>query len=378
VLQQLAAALRRQLESGPEELGDAGAGEASHLPVPFDLLAGAAARQACAALDAVLGQLGDWAEILAEAAPGSEHGPVAAGLGRSAARLRRALAAITEPDEAVVCWADLRAGVPVVRAAPRTGERVLGELVATTPACIFTSATLTVQDRFDHVRARWGLPGDQVDELRVGSPFDLATQALLYIARDLPEPGASGFAAAALERMRELLHITAGSALVLFTTHRALREAAAALSTLPFPLLVQGRAPRGALLDQLRSTPGAVLLATGAFWEGIDVPGPALSLVIIDKLPFAPPTDPLIADRMRRIEAEGGDGFTDHLLPEAALALKQAVGRLIRRRDDRGIAAVLDRRILTRAYGRTLIESLPAGLRRTAAIEQVRRWWTRT
>jgi ATP-dependent DNA helicase DinG len=161
----------------------------------------------------------------------------------------------------------------------------------------------------------------------------------------------------------------------LFTSHRALREAAGRLAQLPFPRLVQGDAPRAALVDRFRATPHAVLLGTGSFWEGVDVPGDALSLVVIDKLPFAPHTDPLIAARMQSCAEAGGDAFAQIQLPAAAIALKQGFGRLIRRRDDRGIVAILDGRLVSRNYGRTFLDSLPTGLPRSSSIEQVRRWW---
>jgi ATP-dependent DNA helicase DinG len=141
------------------------------------------------------------------------------------------------------------------------------------------------------------------------------------------------------------------------------------------PIRVQGEAPRGALLDALRTDVGSVLLATSSFWEGVDVPGEALSLVVVDKLPFQPPDDPLAAARAARLEAEGQDPFQTLEVPRAALALKQGFGRLVRTRADRGIVAVLDQRILTRAYGRTFIATLPPAAR-TSAFEQVRRFWT--
>jgi ATP-dependent DNA helicase DinG len=161
----------------------------------------------------------------------------------------------------------------------------------------------------------------------------------------------------------------------LFTSHRALHAAARQLAAMPYPRLVQGDAPRATLLDRFRATPGAVLLGTASFWEGVDVPGDALSLVVIDKLPFQPHTDPLVAARMQACAETGRDPFAEIQLPQAALALKQGFGRLIRRRDDRGIVAILDPRIVTRTYGRVFVDSLPAGLPRTSALEQVRRWW---
>src|SRR5262249_49652963 len=150
-----------------------------------------------------------------------------------------------------------------------------------------------------------------------------------------------------------------------------------AAAKLPYPLLVQGSEPRASLVARFRATPGAVLLGTGSFWEGVDVPGDALSLVIIDRLPFAPPADPLIAARLKHVGA-GGPAFGALRLPGAATALKQGSGRLTRRRDDRGIVAVLDPRIVTRGYGRVFVATLPPGLPRTSSIEQVRRWWAAT
>src|SRR6185312_5771133 len=171
-------------------------------------------------------------------------------------------------------------------------------------------------------------------------------------------------------RTRELLELTGGRAFLLFTSHRALRDAAAALADLPYPLLVQGDAPRASLVDRFRATPGAVLFGTASFWEGVDVPGDALELVVIDKLPFQPHTDPLVAARMQARAELGEDPFQTVQLPAAALALKQGFGRLIRRRDDRGIVAVLDQRIVTRSYGRAFTDTLPSGLPRTSAFEQ--------
>jgi ATP-dependent DNA helicase DinG len=199
---------------------------------------------------------------------------------------------------------------------------------------------------------------------------------MLYVPRDLPMPNTEQFADAAAARTIELLEITKGRAFLLFTSHRALREAATRLASLPYPKFVQGDAPRASLVDRFRSTPNSVLLGTASFWEGVDVPGDALSLVVIDKLPFAPHTDPLIAARMQAHAATGGDPFGAIQLPAAALALKQGFGRLIRRRDDRGIVAILDSRVVIRQYGRVFLDTLPAGLPRTSTIERVRRWFT--
>jgi ATP-dependent DNA helicase DinG len=199
---------------------------------------------------------------------------------------------------------------------------------------------------------------------------------MLYVPRDLPPPGDDAFTAAACARAAELCRLSGGRAFLLFTSHRALREAAAILpAILPYPILVQGQAPPPILLERFRRDEGAVLLATGTFWAGVDVPGPALSLVVMDKLPFVSPVDPLAAARSAALDARGRDPFAELSLPQAALAFRQGFGRLIRRRDDRGIAAVLDGRIVQRRYGQAFLASLPPDLPRTSALEVLRRWW---
>jgi ATP-dependent DNA helicase DinG len=297
-----------------------------------------------------------------------------AGLARRARALRDDLAAVAEQrHKSHVYWGETRPTGTFLTASPiDVAELMRRHVLYAGPTAVLTSATLAAAGRFDYARSRLGL--DDADELMVASPFDYARQAMLYVPRDLPPVGA-GFSAEAAARTRELLAITAGRAFLLFTSHRALREAAARLAQLPYPRLVQGDAPRAALVDRFRATPGAVLLGTSSFWEGVDVPGDALSLVVIDKLPFAPHTDPLIAARMQSCAEAGGDPFAQIQLPAAALALKQGFGRLIRRRDDRGIVAILDGRVVSRGYGRTFLASLPAGLPRSSSIEQVRRWW---
>jgi len=300
-------------------------------------------------------------------------------MARRADGVRDALATLADPAPGgrSVSWAESRGRQIFLRAAPVDVAPILRDhVLARVPAAVFASATLTCAGRFDYVRERLGLPGDVCDEARVDSPFDYARQAMLYVPRDLPPPGEAEFLAAACDRIAELLDITEGRAFVLFTSHRALREAEARLAErCPYPLLVQGQAPAAALLDRFRARPGSVLLATGTFWSGVDMPGPALSLVVMDKLPFASPGDPLTAARAEKLAQEGRDPFLDLHLPQAALAFRQGFGRLIRRRDDRGIAAVLDGRLLGRAYGRAFVSSLPRELPRTSILEQVRRWW---
>jgi ATP-dependent DNA helicase DinG len=199
-----------------------------------------------------------------------------------------------------------------------------------------------------------------VTELVLPSPFDFERQTLLYLPRDLPEPASSDFIFRASERMSQLIDITAGRALVLFTSYRNMQSAFELLQRqLSYPILCQGTRPRSVLLERFRRQVSSVLLATASFWEGVDVVGESLSLVCIDKLPFAVPDDPLTAARMELLEQRGQPPFTSYQLPQALLALKQGFGRLVRHRTDQGVVAILDRRILTRSYGRTLLDNLP-------------------
>jgi ATP-dependent DNA helicase DinG len=361
--------------------------ELGRVPLPADLLERGANQEAWFRLDHALEELARHAEGEAVPPPPDEHEDPhdaarreqAAAVARRARAIRDDLATIAEQRAAShVYWGELRAGGTFLCASPvDVAEIVRRHVVHGGPTAIFTSATLTAAGSFGYTRARLGLVPDEVDELAVASPFDYASQALLYVPRDLPNPAEPSFAAAACARIAELAQITGGRAFALFTSHRALKDARARLAGLPFPLLVQGEAPRATLIDRFRATAGAVLLGTGSFWEGVDVPGDALSLVVIDKLPFAPHTDPLVAGRMQRVAERGGDPFDQIQVPAAAIALKQGFGRLIRRRDDRGIVAILDPRIVTKGYGRAFLASLPTGLPRTSALEQVRRWFTR-
>jgi ATP-dependent DNA helicase DinG len=296
---------------------------------------------------------------------------------RRARWARDDLAELAEQRQrAHVYWGEVRPGATALSAAPvSVADLIARHVVRGGPTALFTSATLTTATGFDYTRTRLGLARDEVDELAVASPFDYASQALLYVPHDLPPPSGDGLPAEVAARAAALCAITGGRAFLLFTSHRALEQAGRMLADLPYPLLRQGEAPRPALVERFRATPGAVLLGTGSFWEGVDVPGDALSLVVIDKLPFAPHTDPLTSARAQAIAARGGDPFAELSVPQAAIALKQGFGRLIRRRDDRGVVAILDPRIVGKAYGRQLLDALPAGLPRTGALEQVRRWW---
>lgn len=359
----------------------AGSPHEVRVPLPAGLFDHPDRQAAWFKLDTALEELARTAESESEPAPDGDDSDVTAGvraslsgLARRARGLRDDLATVAEQrHKSHVYWGETRATGTFLTASPiDVADLVRRHILSAGPTPVLTSATLTAAGAFEYTRQRLGL--DDAEELAVASPFDYARQAILYVPRDLP-PATEGFSAAAAERTRELLAITAGRAFLLFTSHRALREAATRLAALPYPRFVQGDAPRASLVDRFRATPNAVLLGTSSFWEGVDVPGDALSLVVIDKLPFAPHTDPLIAARMQAATEAGRDPFATIQLPAAAIALKQGFGRLIRRRDDRGIVAILDNRVVTRGYGRVFLDTLPAGLPRTSALEQVRRWW---
>ena len=223
---------------------------------------------------------------------------------------------------------------------------------------VFTSATLAVGESFRHFQQQLGL--DQAQSALWGSPFDYPNQALWYVPKGLPEPASPGYTAAVVEEAVPLLEWSRGRAFMLFTSHRALREAADLLQgRVDFPLLVQGSAPKGELLNRFREHGNAVLLGTASFWEGVDVRGEALSCVIIDKLPFASPGDPVLQARISALRKRGGNPFMEFQVPQAAIALKQGAGRLIRDVSDRGVLVICDRRLLKRGYGQIFLDSMP-------------------
>ena len=223
---------------------------------------------------------------------------------------------------------------------------------------VLTSATLAVGGEFDYIRQRLGF--DHARETVLPSHFDYQNQAVLYVPPDLPDPRTPQFTAKASDRIRKLLEITRGRAFVLFTSYAQMNEVhQRLLGEVEFPLLRQGDAPKTALLEEFRLTPNAVLFATSSFWQGVDVQGEQLSCVIIDRLPFAVPTDPVVAARVKAIDAGGGNAFFQYQVPSAVITLKQGFGRLIRSLHDRGLLVLLDNRILKKQYGRVFIESLP-------------------
>nr|WP_272901698.1 ATP-dependent DNA helicase [Methylomicrobium sp. RS1] len=240
---------------------------------------------------------------------------------------------------------------------------------------VFTSATLSVAQRFTHFANGLGI-GD-AENARWDSPFDYESQSLFYHPKGLPKPENPDFTALILDFVVPVLQASRGRAFFLFTSHRALKEAAELLADkIPYPLLIQGTRPKGALLDQFKNTRNAVLLGTSSFWEGIDVRGEALSCVIIDKLPFASPGDPVLKARMEAMRRQGRNPFFEYQLPAAVIALRQGIGRLIRDVTDRGVLMVCDPRLLKRSYGQIFLDSVPA-MRRTRDIAEVQAFFER-
>jgi ATP-dependent DNA helicase DinG len=281
-------------------------------------------------------------------------------LGRRAAELKRDVLFLTRADDpGHVYYLDIRGRGVFLRASPIDVSAIIREmLLDRMTATVLTSATLSVDGRFDYVRGRLGVR--KAHEARLPSEFDFTQQAILYLPRKMPDPRSPQFVAAAGREVVEILKRTRGRAFVLFTSYANLRQVhQLAAAELSYPLLVQGTAPRSALLREFKATPHAVLFATSSFWQGVDVVGESLSCVIIDKLPFASPGDPITSARIEAINADGGNAFAEYQIPLAILALQQGLGRLIRHRTDRGVLAILDPRIRTMGYGRRFLASLP-------------------
>ncbi len=320
-------------------------------------------------------------DALAEAAralvAGAGEGEPVAALARRAAALRDDLARLFDPhgDETAVAFREARGrGTHLGRQPVDPGARLESSLYARRHAVVFTSATLAVDGGFDYARRRLGVP-DHAAEALFESPFDHAGRARLFLPADLPAPGSPQHPAAVAAWTERLTALTGGRAFVLFTSVRNLAAVHARLrDRLPWPLLRQGEAPRDQLLTRFRTTPGAVLLGTASFWEGVDVAGDALSLVIIDKLPFGVPDDPVLQARLAEARDRGEDPFRRVQLPGAALALKQGFGRLLRTGADRGIVAILDPRLTARGYGKVLLRALPpAPVCRE--LDELAGWW---
>jgi ATP-dependent DNA helicase DinG len=260
-------------------------------------------------------------------------------------------------------WAEAGRGGFTLAFTPFEVATRLGELMrAQGGAWIFTSATLAVGEDFSHFLGRIGAP--DANAVRIESPFDFESQARIYLPDDMPDPASRDYTGRVIEAALPLVEAAGGRSFLLFTSHRALAEAARLLESHArfcerYPLLVQGEAPRESLLARFRELGNAVLLGTASFWEGVDVRGHALALVVIDKLPFAPPEDPLLKARLEGIRRRGGNPFREFQLPQAVLALKQGFGRLIRDREDFGVVMLCDPRLRTRAYGRQFLSALP-------------------
>ena len=281
-------------------------------------------------------------------------------LARRVAELDKELRFLIEgDDERFVYWVERRGRGVFLQATPIDVSELLNERLFNEVATIvLTSATLAVEGKFDYIRSRLGF--NSARELVVPPHFDFQSQVLFYVPPSLPDPRAEQFVKAASDEIVRLLRNSGGRAFVLFTSYQQMRAVHEFVSfAIEYPILLQGSAPNPALLDQFRNTPHCVLFATASFWQGVDVPGEQLSSVIIDKLPFAVPSDPVVEARIRSLRQAGQDPFVEYQIPQAVISLKQGFGRLIRNSQDRGVLALLDNRILKRPYGKVFQQSLP-------------------
>jgi len=299
---------------------------------------------------------------------------------RRVEELRVQLGFVMESNQKnTVFWIERRGGRSAQRnvflqATPITVSDILRQtLFDHLETAVLTSATLAVGGGFDYIRGRLGL--EHAREMIVPSHFDYPSQALLYVPPDLPDPREPQFVEKASQRVRQLLEISRGRAFCLFTSYSFMNQLyERLLGELEFPMLLQGSAPKNALLEEFRMTPNCVLFATSSFWQGVDVQGEQLSCVIIDRLPFAVPNDPVVAARIKAIDENGGNAFFEYQVPSAVISLKQGFGRLIRSLQDRGLLCLLDNRILKKQYGRVFLNSLPE-YARTTDIRAVERFF---
>ena len=292
---------------------------------------------------------------------------------RRASAARHLLVRLRETEvSAEVRWVEVFSHAVQLHVTPLSSAELFRRQMTDHPrAWIFTSATLAVGEDFGHFTRELGVP--DAATRRWASPFDFPRQALLYVPKALPEPGEAGFTEAVIEAALPVLRASEGRAFLLFTTLRALRRAHQILEgKIDYPLLVQGTGSRSQLLSRFRALGNAVLLGSQSFWEGVDVRGDALSLVVIDKLPFAPPDDPVLAARIEGVRSAGGNPFNELQLPQAVLQLKQGAGRLIRDEADRGVLMLCDPRLISKPYGRRILQSLPpmALTRELSAVER--------
>src|SRR5687767_2838270 len=306
----------------------------------------------------------------------------AEGIASCAARAGAAYTALTKMAESEagdsVRWVEVLSHAVRLHATPLSSAELFSRQMNDHPrAWIFTSATLAVGEDFGHFTRELGL-GEAAAQ-RWASPFDFPRQALLYVPKGLPaDPNDSSFTDAVLDAAIPVIEASGGRAFLLFTTLRALRCAHERLrGRISYPLLVQGTGSRSELLARFRKLGNAVLLGAQSFWEGVDVRGEALSVVVIDKLPFAPPDDPVLAARIEAIRAREGNPFTELQLPQAVLQLKQGAGRLIRDETDRGVLMLCDPRLVSKPYGKRIVASLPA-MKRTRSLEEVEAFFATT
>jgi len=281
-------------------------------------------------------------------------------LARRTLELENDLSEILESDSNEhVYWCEIRGRGVFLWASPINIAEIMKErLFSRVDSAILTSATLSTGGNFQFAKSRLGL--EEADELIVPSHFDFANQSILYVPRNLPEPREEGWVSQACRELETILEASKGRAFILFTSYSQMEQVYESLKNrLPYPMLIQGEKSKSALLDIFRNTPNAVLFATSSFWQGVDVQGEQLSCVVIDKLPFSVPSDPVVAARISQINESGGNAFYDYQIPTATILLKQGMGRLIRSKADRGILALLDKRILTKSYGKMFLKSLP-------------------
>jgi ATP-dependent DNA helicase DinG len=306
------------------------------------------------ALDNALNRLETTLDVLQDAPADTEN------IVRRVRQLRFDLNFIIQgQDKKFVYWIERRGRGTFLRASPIDVSGLLQDkLFEKVPTVILTSATLSSAGNFNFIRERLGL--EEAEEMIAESIFDFANQAVLYLPPNMPDPRSPQWSVAAAQEVIKIVNATEGRAFVLSTSLSGMNELFERASPeLDYPCFVQGSAAKGALLKKFRSTPNAVLFATSSFWQGVDVRGEQLSCVIIDKLPFAVPSDPVVAARQRYIEEQGGSSFYEYSVPQAIISLKQGLGRLIRSTTDRGVLAVLDPRLRTKMYGQTFLQSLP-------------------
>lgn len=349
----------------------------------FRLLPGDSVRLRADMLAPLQKQSRELVEALATLASMSaqEEEPRLASLCRRASELSADLDFIRQAEDTThVFWAEARKGVFFKAAPIDVAETLRKKLYSHLDTVVFTSATLTTSGKFQYFGRRMGLDvyaeeGNDVRAVSVPSPFDYASQAALYVPTHMPRPNQPEFSEACAEEVLQLVQVTQGRAFVLFTSLKQMETVHRLLEhRLEFQVLLQGQAPKRTLLAKFQEAP-SVLFASHSFWEGVDVPGDALSLVVMDKLPFASPGDPLVAARVDALMAQGDNAFEMYQLPQAIISLRQGFGRLIRTRKDFGIVAVLDSRLRTHGYGRAFLNSLPPASRLNS-IDDLNVWFS--